>query len=93
MTVDSITPLSMFNDIANIRNSSEIDNVEKTLNKIYFEIMLKSAFDLSISETAMSSGMSMYTDVYVQNMINQFTESHQLGFGQLQLSNDTFNKE
>lgn len=88
MTVESINPVSMFNDIANVRDVTDVKDVEQALNKMYFEVMLKSAFELTPSATGLSTGIGMYTDMYIQNMISEFSESHNLGFGQLQLVND-----
>jgi len=89
MAVNSITPVSVFNDIANVREVAGVQDVEQALNRMYFEIMLKSAFKLTSSEGGISTGVGMYTDMYVQNMIDEFSASHNLGFGQLQLKNDS----
>jgi len=93
MAVNSITPIAVFNDLANVREVPGVQNVEQSLNRMYFEIMLKSAFKLASSEEGISTGVGMYTDMYVQNMIDEFSDSHNLGFGHLQLNNDSIEGE
>jgi Rod binding domain-containing protein len=56
---------------------------------MYFEMMLKSAFKMSTYDGEDTTGIGMYTDLYLQNMAAEFSENHNLGFGQLQLINES----
>jgi Rod binding domain-containing protein len=91
--IDSINPVAALGDMAALDKSSNVENVERALNKMYFDIMLKSAFQFAGLDEKASSGVGIYTDVYLNQMVDVFAESHQLGFGQLQLNNELVNRK
>lgn len=89
MTVDAVSSISMFNALVDVTSTADVNDVETSLNSMYFEMMLKSAFKMGGYGGGDSTGIGMYSDLYLQNVAAQFLENHNLGFGQLQLTNDS----
>jgi hypothetical protein len=87
MSVESVVPMSIIdqgfiND--KVGNAEKINNA---INRVYFESMLKVAFDDLSSNDDLFAGVSNYLDIYVQNMVNELSESHSFEYGQLMMNN------
>ena len=93
MTVDAISSVSMFNALVDVSNTGDVRDVETELNRIYFDMMLKSAFKMASYGGDDTTGIGLYTDLYLQNMAAPFSENHNLGFGQLQLTSDSMEEK
>ncbi len=75
-------PIAYFNE----KVSENSGSVDKTLNKMYFEIMLKEAFSTPTADDKLSPSFKVFNDVYMQSFINNFSQEHELGFGQMKLA-------
>ena len=70
---------------ANI-STSNTSSVETKLTKVYFEMVFKSAFDIKPIDNANFTNMTLFSNLYLHNLADQFSESHNLGFGRLQFN-------
>jgi Rod binding domain-containing protein len=82
MEISASMPIAYLNE----KVSGQSEGVDKTLNKMYFEIMLKEAFSTLTADDKTSSTFKVFNDVYMQTFINNFSLEHELGFGQMKLA-------